>query len=80
MIDWQQFLFPDSHLGGSPSATLNIRPPELNKTQVTQGRREPSLILDTRRRRAEDNMLMLVMGSQAVNRDHEIGEILGKRR
>ena len=72
-------LFADSHLGGLPSATLNLLPPELNMTQVP-GEREPSLILDTRRRRAGDNMLMLVMGSQAVTRDHEIGEILGRRR
>ena len=73
-------LFPDGHLGGSPSATVSLLPPDLNTTQVTQGRRDQGLILDTRRRRAEDNMLMLVMGAQAVNTDHEVGQILGKRR
>ena len=73
-------MFPDSNLGGSPSATVSLLPPGLNQTEVTQGRRDQGLILDTRRRRAEDNMLMLVMGSQAVNTDHEVGEILGKRR
>ena len=64
-------------MGGSPSATLNLLPPEtVNMTERTY----PSLIRDTKRRRGEDSMMMLVMGSQALNRDHEIGEILGKRR
>ena len=75
-------LFADSHLGGSPSATVSLPEPELNQTVVTAGRRDQTLILDTRRRHKEDNMLMLVMGSQAVNRDtkYEVGQILGKRR